>query len=156
MPNSTLQDPNGNFWPLGFVAVPAPGTPVRLTFNVDPGNNNAPGTRTGPGFGAGEYTPVAHRIWIQAYKPGGNNTAMQFTSGRVYVLQSLGPNNQNSGGSGNASDTGVIITILEPGGFTNLPAMEMDGASLSPYRVSIDADVAGDGAIVTLINCSKG
>lgn len=156
MANSVLQDPQGIDWPLGFIAVATPGTPVNIMSLVDPGNNNAPGTPTGPGHpAAAEYSPTCHKIFIEAVIPA-NNGGMQLSQGNIYVLRALGPGNQNSGGAGNRSDTGAMVSVLFPGGFLTLPAQEYDGPTVSPYRYVLDADFAGDGALVTLINCARG
>jgi hypothetical protein len=157
MSNSVLQNPQGTFWPLGFVPVANNGVPVNIMSVVDPGMNNAPWTPTGPGSGQGaEFSPTCHRIWIQAVKPGNANIGWQNTTGNVYVLMPLGPGNQNSGGAGNKADSGVLIAMLLPGGFVNLPSMEFDGPTISPYGYVIDADTNGDGANVVLVNCSRG
>jgi hypothetical protein len=151
-----MQDPQGVDWPLGFIQVVTPGTPVNLMSLVDPGNNNAPGTPTGPGLPArAEYTPTCHKIFVQAVVPA-NNGGMQLTQGNVYVLRALGPGNQNSGGPGNRSDPGAMVACLFPGGFFTLPAQEFDGPTISPYRYTIDADVATDGVLAVAINCSRG
>jgi hypothetical protein len=157
MANSTIQNPQGTFWPLGFIPVANNGTPVNIMSVVDSQMVNAPGNPVGPGYAnAAEFSPTCHRIWIQAVKPGNGNVAWQNTSGNVYVLMPLGPGNQNSGGPGNKSDSGVLIALLTPGGFVNLPSMEWDGPTISPYGFVIDADVNGDGANVVLVNCSRG
>lgn len=152
-----MQDPQGVDWPLGFISPAAVGSPVNLMSLVDPGNNNAPGTPTGPGFpnNRAEYSPTCHKIFVQAIVPA-NNGGWQLSQGNIYVLRALGPGNQNSGGPGNRSDTGALVTCLFPGGFFYLPAQEYDGPTISPYRYTIDVDVLGDGASVTMINCSRG
>lgn len=158
MANSIIQDPQGVEWPLGFVAVATPGTPVNIMVNVDANNVNAPGSSTGiPGTPAiaAEYTPRCHKVFIQGFKPGNNNNGMIGNTGNVYVMRSLGPGNQNGGGPGNRSDSGAMVFVVPPQGFATLPADEMDAATISPYRYSLDADVAGEGALVVLVGCSR-
>ena len=159
MANSIIQDPFGMEWPLGFVQVANNGTPVNVMKNVDPNNNNAPQTSTGiPGSGvrAAEYAPTCHKLWIWGMKPGNNNNGMVANSGLVYVLRALGPGNSNSGGAGNRSDSGSIIGIVYPGSFLQIPAQEMDGPTISPYRYALDVDVDGEGALCVAVNCTRG
>lgn len=151
---SVFQDPQGIEWPIGFVAVATPGTPVNLMVNVDPSNNNAPGRATSAN--SSEYTPRAHKIFIQGYHPGANNNGMVVNAGNVYVMRSLGPQNQNSGGPQNRSDSGAMVMIIGPGGGGTLLDMEMTGATISPYKYSLDADVAGEGALITLVGNQRG
>lgn len=155
---SVYQDPNGVDWPLGFVAVPSKGTPVNIMHNVDPNNNNAPGTQAAnPGSPAttSETTPRCHKATFVGIHPGANNNGMVNNTGNVYIMRSLGPNNQNSGGAGNRADPGAMVYVVFPGGATTIPANEMDMGTISPYRYSIDVDVDGEGALVTLLGCTR-
>lgn len=159
MAYSVIQDPFGIEWPLGFVQVANNGTPVNIMANVDPGSNNAPAASPGQ-WGApttrAEYSPTCRKVTFQGVHPGNNNNGMVANSGLVYVLRALGPGNQNSGGSGNREDPGAMIYVLPPGGSVSIPGPEMDGPVISPYRYVIDADVDGEGALVTLLNCARG
>ncbi len=150
---SVFQDPFGVDWPLGFVAVANNGTPVNIMHNVDPNNNNAPGTASNSN--TSEYSPRCHKIFFQGYKPGNNNNGMVTNGGNIYILRSLGPGNGNSGGAENRSDSGAMVEILPPGGQAVLPADEFDQATISPYRYTIDSDIDGEGALVTLIGCAR-
>ena len=153
---SVLYDPQGVDWPLGFVDVSNIGTPVNIMVNVDPNNNNAPGTRHGEGVPVAQYTPRCHKIFFQGYKPGNNNNGMTPNSDNVYILRSFGPsNNATAGGPGNRSDSGMMVQVLPPGGSATLPADEIDTDTISPYRYTIDANNNGDGALVTLIGCGR-
>jgi hypothetical protein len=156
---SVFQDPFGIDWPLGFVSVGNNGTPVNIMHNVDPSNNNAP--NTGPGawgqpVSQAEYTPTCHKVVFQGLKPGSGNNGMVPNNGYVYILRSLGPGNQNSGGPANRADSGAMVFVLAPGGVATIPGLEMEGSVISPYRYSIDSDVNGEGALVTLLNCARG
>lgn len=156
---SVMQDPYGIDWPLGFVGVANNGTPVNIMKNVDANNTNAPGASPGPpgsGISRAEYTPTCHKIFFQALKPGNNNNGMVYNGGNVYILRSLGPGNQNAGGPGNRSDSGAMVAVLIAGGSYSLPADEIDGPAISPYRYTLDADVDGEGALVTLVGCGRG
>jgi hypothetical protein len=157
MPLSILQQPSAVEWPLGFVAVANNGTPVNIMSRVDANSTNAPGQPVAPGTVArAEYTPTCHKIFFQGYKPGNNNNGMIPNTGNVYILRSLGPNNQNAGGPMNRTDSGAMVYVLPPGGFATLPADEADHGTISPYAYTLDADVDGEGALTTLVGCSRG
>lgn len=158
MANSVMQDPFGNDWPLGYVNVPTGGTPVNIMVNVDPSNNNAPGTspgQWGSGVKQAEFTPTCHKVTLQGVKPANNNSMVPNT-GNVYIMRALGPNNQNAGGAGNRSDPGAMVYVLPPGGSVTLPGLEMEGSTISPYRYTLDVDNNNEGALVTLLNCARG
>lgn len=159
MANSTMQDPFGCDWPLGYVNVPTGGTPVNIMVNVDPNNNNAPGVGSGQ-WGSGvqraEFTPTCHKVVFQGVKPNAGNNGMVANNGNVYILRALGPANQNAGGAGNRTDPGAMVFVLGPGGVVTLPAQEIDGPTISPYRYVIDVDNNNEGALVTLLNCTRG
>jgi len=158
MPLSVYQDFFGVDWPLGVVVVAAPGTPVNIMKNVDPANNMAPGTQVGPGFQVNpgpEYTPRCHKIFFQGYHAAANNNGLIQNTGQVYVMRSPGPANNYPGGTGNRADSGAVVAVVPPGGNLTLPAMEYDGETISPYRYTLDADTANEGALVTLINCGR-
>jgi len=134
----------GPYWPLGYVNVANIGTPVCIMVNVDPANNNAPETPTSiknPGLGT---TPTAHKIFFQGFHPGANNNGLVFNSGNVYLLVS------GVQGPGNRSDSGSMLMVIPPGSGATWPASELELDTLSPYRLFLDADVAGEGALVTL------
>lgn len=155
---SIYQDPQGVDWPLGFVAVANNGTPVNIMVNVDANNSNAPGTFAAqPGSPAttSEYTPRCHKVTFVGIKPGNNNNGMINNTGNVYVMRTLGPGNQNMGGPGNRSDSGAMVYVVFPGSSTTIPSDEMDMGTISPYRYSLDADVNGEGALVTLLGCVR-
>lgn len=151
---SVLQDPFGVDWPLGFVSVANNGTPVNIMHNVDANNVNAPGAAAN-GTNA-EYTLTCHKVLIQGYKPAANNNGMIPNSGYVYIMRSLGPGNSNGGGPANRTDAGAMVRILPPGGEVVLPADEVDLATISPYRYTLDCDTDGDGGLVTLLGCARG
>jgi hypothetical protein len=142
---SQCQARSGPVWPLGCVVVPSPGTPVNIMFNVDPQNNNAPGTAYGPGtpVSAG-VTPTCHKIFIQGVHPGANNNGMVLNSGNIYLM--VAP----QGGPGNRSDSGAIAAVIFPGSGSTWPANEMELDTVSPYSFWVDADSANDGALITL------
>lgn len=155
MANSVIQDPFGVDWPLGFVTIATPGTPINMMANVDPGLVNAPGKPTGPGLPpAAEFSPRCHRIQLQGFHPSGT-TGMIANTKNAYVMRAPGPNNQFAGGAGNYNDPGAIVAIVPAGQTVYIPALETDQASISPYRYTLDADVAGEGALVTLLNCGR-
>lgn len=138
---SIMKDIQGPDWPLGFIAVPTPGTPVNVMSLVDPGNVNAPGSPTTPG--AAEYTPTLYSILFQAVKPaGGNSHGMVNTTGNVYVVRSPTGNN-----AGNRDDPGAMLAAIAPGQQFTLLITPGAYRGFSPYRYFVDADNAGDGAL---------
>jgi len=148
---SVLKIPQGFDWPLGYVNVANNGTPVNIMVNVDANNVNAPASANGSA-----YTPRCHRIFYQGFRPGNNNNGMVANTGNVYILRALGPGNQNGGGPQNRADSGAMVGIIPPGGGVyNLPADERDSATISPYAYTLDADVDGEGALVTLIGAQR-
>jgi hypothetical protein len=152
---SVFQDPQGVEWPLGCITVATPGTPLNIMSLVDANNNNAPWAQTSPWSRGPEYTPRCHKIFLQGFHAAANNNGMVINAGNVYIMRALGPGNQNAGGPGNRSDSGAMVQVLTPGGGVTLPANELDLATISPYRYTIDADVAGDGALVVAIGSSR-
>ena len=157
MANSVMQDPFGCDWPLGYVNVPTGGTPVNIMVNVDANNVNAPGRSPGQwgvNSNQAEYSPTCHKVTFQGMKPG--NNSMVPNTGYVYIMRALGPGNQNAGGPQNRSDPGAMVYVLPPGGSVTLPSQEIDGPTISPYRYTLDVDNNNEGALVTLLNCSRG
>ncbi len=141
---AALQDYYGPDWPLGFIQVVTPGTIVNLMSLVDPNNVNDPNVsnRT-PAAGVREYTANAHQIIFQGYQPNSlvYGGGMITNAGNVYIVREGGTRN----------DASHIIGVIPPGGSFSLPIGALVSNGLSPYRYYLDADVAGDGAIVTLI-----
>lgn len=150
---SVMKDFFGVDWPLGFVPVANNGTPVNIMSLVDANNYWAPATTANAS--TGEYAARCHKILLQGYKTGNNNNGMVPNSGYVYIMRSLGPGNSNSGGPGNRADSGAMVRVLPPGGEVILPADEVDLATISPYRYTLDCDTDGDGALVTLLGCAR-
>jgi hypothetical protein len=146
MTNSVQKDVAGPDWPLGFIAVATPGTPVGIMSLVDPSGVNDPATPTPGTAGAAEYSSRAYQIQFQGFKPGGAKGGFIFNAGFVYVVRR--PVGAGSGGHG---DAGCIVAILGPGDTYFLDAAPTNRNVWSPYRYSIDADNAGDGALVTLV-----
>ncbi len=140
MANSVITSRNLPTWPLGFIAVPTPGTPVGLMSLVDANNTMAPNYVPAPGHEGSEYTPRFRSIQFQGQ---GNNAAVTPNTGNVYIIQ---PGN----GSNNKSDLGAIVGTIYPNGTYSLPlSLGSAGMQLSPYSYKLDADVAGEGALVT-------
>lgn len=142
---SVQKDHQGPDWPLGFIAVPTPGTPVSIMSLVDPSNLNDPATATPGTVGAAEYTPRAYQIQFQGVQPNAG-VGMQYNTGFIYVMRK-----PVGAGSGNRTDPGSMVAVIAPGNTYFLDAAPTNRNTWSPYRYYIDADNANDGALVTLI-----
>jgi hypothetical protein len=151
MPDSVQKDRHGPDWPIGFIQVVSPGTPVEIMSLVDPTDINEPenavggSTISGGAVTGNEYTERAQQIFFQAYKPGAGRTGAVRNTGNIYIMR------EGVQGSGNRSDMGSIVFILEPGQTFFLASAPLNRDVFSPWRYSIDADIAGDGAFVCLI-----
>jgi len=144
MANSILQDRYGPDFPLGFLKVATPGTPVGVMSVVDPNNYNAPGTPTSKN--SDEYTFNCQSLIFMGYQPTGSSPAYQPNTGNVYIVRKPA-----GGGSGGAADSGVLVKVLAPAETWELSAAALNRNSFSPYRYYIDADNANDGAMVTAV-----
>lgn len=142
------KDYMGPIFPLGFIGVVTPGTPVNIMSLVDPLGANNPATpdpSPSSGIAAGlEFPIMAMNAIFQAVKPGVTH-GTQANTGNVYVL---GP--PVSPGAGNRDDTGDIYFSSLAG--QTLPQFLFPGAGIkfSPYEIFVDGDSAGDGYFVTL------
>ncbi len=146
MANSVLQDWNGPDWPLGFIGVAVVGTPVNIMHNVDPSGLNDPSNPTPGGGAANEYTQRSQQLIFQGFKPGTSPTGAVNNAGNVYIVRK-----PTSAGSGGRLDQGVIVKVLTPGETFVIASAALNRNVFSPYRYSLDADNAGDGAWVTLL-----
>jgi hypothetical protein len=149
MADSILKDLSGADWPLGFISVPTPGTPVRFTALVDPANDNAPETATVRGGTAGQRsTPTCNQIILQGCKRNVDGT-WAVNTGNVFILRRPNTGGGTGAGTGANADFGVMVGVITPGGAYNLPPSGgIPITSLSPYKYYLDATVAGEGAIV--------
>lgn len=144
MANSLHKDTNGPDWPLGLITVAASGTPVGIMSVVDAASVNAPGASAAA---SAEYAVRAFEITITAVKSVG---PVVLNTGAIYILRAPA-----GGGTGNKTDSGTVVAILQPGVATALQSFVLRAAPFNrniynPYRYFIDADTTGDGAIVTL------
>lgn len=142
MANSVHRDRQGPDWPLGFISVATPGTPVELMSLVDSGDPNEPESATSAT--SDEYTVRAQQILFQAFKPGAHGLVPNV--GNIYIVR-----DGVGSGTGNRDDQGAIVAVLTPGQTFTLASAPLNRNVFSPYRYSIDADNAGDGALVTLV-----
>lgn len=140
---TVLQDRYGVDWPLGYVNVPANGTPVNIMVNVDANNTNAP--QTGTNSTTQEYSPIFQQIMFQAYKPGAGNSGMVPNAGNVYVLRA----SANGAGTGNKADMGVMVAVLTPGQTLFLASGATVRNVWNPYRYALDTDNNNEGALIT-------
>lgn len=154
MANSIQKLRGAAMTPLGSIKVTTPGTPVSLMSYLDPGNNNAPGTPTGitiNKYGADTpYSPAVRGIGIQGYHQGANN-AITINAGNVYLLVAPA-----AGGSGNNQDVGAMVKVISPGADYFYPPDAANLDRISPYYLYLDADNAGDGAIIVGYGASGG
>lgn len=144
---SVQMDINGPDWPLGFIDVVSPGTPVNIMFNVDQSLVAQGSTTNNPDSGVEgkyEYSWRCNQIIFQGFKPkmGGGT---QVNTGNVYVCRTP------ISGPGGKGDTGCIVFTITPGAIVTLAVPALSVNSLSAYRYFLDADNAGEGAFVTLI-----
>jgi len=130
---SILIDPNGPDWPLGFIEVITPGTPVQVTSLVDPTNTYDPASTKS------EYTRRVNQMMFQGYTP--DTHGMKPNAGYVYIVRK----------GGSRDDPGTIVKVLAPGETFFLAPTPMVRDVFSPYRYYIDGDNAGDGALVTCL-----
>lgn len=146
MANSVLQDRHGPDWPLGFIKVVTPGTPVGIMSVVDPTNINSPSTVSSVTNPGQEYSVRANQIVFMAYKPTGASPAYAVNTGLSYVVR------LNAGsGSNNRADSGVLVKVLQPGEtFVLAPPSTVEDV-FGPYRYAVDADNANDGVMVVLV-----
>ena len=131
---AVLLDRHGPDWPLGFIEVAVPGTPVKLTSLVDPTDARAPEARTS------EYSPRCQQILLQAFKPGVAH-GMQVNAGFVYIVRK----------GGDRDDYGTIVKVLSPGESFYLASAPSVKDVFSPYRYYVDGDNAGDGVLAVLL-----
>jgi hypothetical protein len=143
---SVMKDRFGPDWPLGLITVAASGTPVNIMSVVDASNANAPQTATptsSGGVGGNEYSVLCQQIIFQACKSVG---PVVDNTGAIYVLRAPA-----GSGTGNKTDSGVIVAILQPGQTYTLGGPPRARQEFSPYRYWIDSDTSADGCLVTLI-----
>jgi hypothetical protein len=142
---SVQKDRQGPDWPLGFIEVVTPGTPVSIMSLVDPTSVNAPESPTSTT--SNEYTVAAQQILFMGYTPFGTATGhgLTFNIGNVYIMR------RGVQGLGNRDDYGSLVKVLAPGETFYLASAALVRNVYSPYRYYIDADNTTDGAIVTLI-----
>ena len=142
---SVMEDEYGPDWPLGMITVSSPGTPVGIMSLVDSGSVNAPNTATTTGTtGEYEYSPSVQQIFFQAVKAGASH-GTQNNTGNIYIVR------KGVQGAGNRDDYGAMVFSLSPGASLFLSSAPLERNKFSPYRYYIDADNAGDSALVTLL-----
>lgn len=144
MANSVHNDKQGPDWPLGYINVVTPGTPISIMSLVDPTSLNDPATATPGSPGTDEYTVRAQQIMFQGFKPDVNG--MQMNTGNVYLVRKA-----QGTGTGNRNDYGDIVLVIPPGATVFLASAPLNRNVYNPYRYRLDADVASEGALVTLI-----
>lgn len=146
---SVQQDPLGPDWPLGFIKVAAPSTPVGIMSLVDPTGKNNPATQQSnqgaPGTSSGvEFPVICNQIQFQGFKPGAAH-GTQNNTGNVYVMRT------GAGGDGTRDDDGSRVATIAPGQTYVMAPPATRCLGFSPYRYFLDADNANDGAYVTLL-----
>lgn len=139
---SVQKKPYGPTWPLGMITVASPSTPVRVTSLVDSGNNNAPETTSSTS--SQEYSPNVQQLIFYAVKPGAAH-GTQSNVGNIYILE------HGVGGAGDRDDYGVMVATLGPGQSFVLGGAAANRNTFSPYAYWVDADNAGDSALVVAV-----
>jgi hypothetical protein len=125
-----------------MITVVTPGTPVSIMSLVDATSINAPNTATTTA--ALEYSPSVQQIFFLAVKPGASH-GTQSNTGNIYIVR------KGIQGVGNRDDYGSMVFSLGPGQNLFLSSAPLERNKFSPYRYFIDADNAGDSALVTLL-----
>lgn len=141
MTQSIEKDRQGPDWPLGLIVNVTPGIPVNIMSLVDPAGVNGPGAATSPT--SDEFTVACQQIQITAVKPGVTH-GLQPNTGNIYIMR------KPVQGPGNRDDYGAMVAMLFPGQSFFISSAPLNRNVLSPYRYHIDADNAGDGALVTM------
>jgi len=116
-----------------------------MMINVDPGLVNDPNKAASPAAPtAAEYTVRAQQIVIQGMKVSGSGLATN--TGNIYICApGVGA------GTGNRSDTGCIVLVIPANQTGVIASAPLNRNVFDPYRLFVDADNAGDSAIITLI-----
>jgi hypothetical protein len=144
MANSVGQDRQGPIWVLGNIVVAAAGTPVSIMNLVDAAQVNNPNALTSAT--SDEYTVRAQQIIFQGYKAGAGPPSLTNNTGNVYILKK-----GSGGGTGNATDKGVIVAVIAPGQTFTLGSAALNRNVFSPYEFFVDADNTGDSVQVSLV-----
>lgn len=132
----------GPDWPLGYINVPANGTPVGIMSLVDPQNKNSPTASPSPSNAGSEYTTRFRVMTFWGFHPGAANNGLVVNTGNVYLLC---PGN----GSGNRTDAGAVVGIITPGNKFDFPSsFGSTSTQFSPYGYVLDSDVNNEGALV--------
>lgn len=145
---SVVQLRSGPTWPLGYINVATPGTPAGLMSRVDANNTSSPTFSPSPATPGSEYTIRAKSIFFYGYHPGNNNNGMVPNEGYVYVNWNPSGNN-----AANRTDSGSMVGVIPPGGgvFSLPQSLGSSDMQVSPYSYTLDADTAGEGAMVVLV-----
>jgi hypothetical protein len=109
---------------------------------VDANNVNAPGVPTSNL--SSEYSPACRGLGLQGFFPNANNSGMQPNVGNIYLMVPA------AGGNGNLTDFGSMVKVIASGSDFFYPPENAGVDLFNPYGLFLDADVAGDGALVTL------
>jgi hypothetical protein len=144
MTNSVHRDYQGPDWPLGWIQVVTPGTPVEIMSLVETTQPEPNEPETLSSGGGGEYTFRAQQILFQAYKPGTHG--MVPNTGNIYLVR-----DGVGSGTGNRDDQGATVVVIQPGQTFSLGSAALNRNVFSPFRYSVDADNGGDGVLVTMI-----
>jgi len=141
--------------PLGYINVPANGTPVCIMNLLDANNVNSPNTPNAPPAlypaNGTEYTPTFRGLLIQGYKPNAGNNGLVANNGNVYLL---GP--KQGSGAGNKSDYGAMLAVVGGGVTLTFPVSPTGLSRLSAYTLYIDTDNNNEGALITAIDGDPG
>lgn len=131
---SVAQNRYGPVWPLGFIAVAAPGTPVCINKLVSPSGEH---TSSDPNTTQADR---AQQLIFQAVKPGVAH-GTQPNAGNIYLVMK----------GGSRDDTGLILITITPGQTFFLSSAPLNVNVLGLEWFYVDSDNAGDGAFVTAV-----
>ncbi len=135
---SVLKNVRGPVWPLGFIKIVAPGTPVRITSLIDAGAVNAPGASNRSGATL-EYTPSVNKIVFRGSKTAAHG--MVNNANPVYVVMGSAADARD--------DPGRIVAVVTPGTTVEIIASPLVKNVFNLYDFYVDGDSADDGLLVT-------
>ena len=98
---------------------------------------------TGAAVATNEFTMRCQQIVIQGVKSNAG-TGVVNNTGNVYVML-------KGNGTSNRTDFGAMVLIVAPGATAVIASAPFDVNVFNPHKFFLDADTAGDSALITMI-----